>query len=182
VHQADFSTEQLLVNRDAFPELHEGDLVRIQHEGCGSSEGNVLQVEAGSFGLRGDAGSGIGGSNKPIRWFSVLDSVADFFSMRAHREVSIEKVTNTRKYELGIITVSFKRQYLSSPDMWRLVSRFNNRCTTQGMMMTLGSGVEARVGELFDMNKQPIRAGLITIRPDGSGTKIVFRSGSASMV
>jgi hypothetical protein len=147
VHQADFSTEQLLINPEAFPELAEGDLVTIYHTrspgsgsggGGGGTEGfdtqvNVLRVEAGSLG-EGDNG-------RSIKWFSVLDTVAELFSMHAMADVCIEKVGNQRQYHLGIIHVSFKDQYIASPDMWRLVGRFANRCTTQGMVLNLGSGM-----------------------------------------
>jgi len=123
-----------------------------------------------------------------IRWFSILDSVADFFELRPRAEVAIEAVDkdNTSKYEVKFITVSFKDQYLGSADMWRLVQSGQmsaNQCTAMKTVLKLGNNVEAHVETLYDNHKKEMvdknnkpLAGLIT-----KATKIAFRSMSATI-
>lgn len=104
VHPTDFSAEQLLINPVAFPELTAGDLVRVYHPPSSDQpeEGReaLLQVVEGTLVKDADGSKG-------IRWFSILDSVADFFELRPRAEVAIEAVgkDNTSKYEVKFITV-----------------------------------------------------------------------------
>jgi hypothetical protein len=185
VHPADFSSEQLLINPQAITGFHVGDLVRVYHPpSSGQLEGGreaLLQVVEGT--LVKDAEL-----QKGIHWFSILDSVADFFELRPRAEVAIEAVAkdNTAKYEVRFITISFKDQYLGSPDMWRLVrtgQMSDNHCTAMNTVLKLGYGVEAHVEKLYNRNKEEMvdrdnkpLAGLIT-----KGTQVAFRSMSAAI-
>ena len=185
VHPADYSSEQLLINPQAITGFHVGDLVRVYHPPSSDQpEGGreaLLQVVEGTLVKDAELQSG-------IRWFSVLDSVADFFELRPRAEVAIEAVAkdNTSKYEVRFITISFKDQYLGSPDMWRLVrtgQMSDNHCTAMNTVLKLGHGVEAHVEKLYNRNKEEMvdrnnkpLAGLIT-----KGTQVAFRSMSATI-
>jgi hypothetical protein len=189
VHPADFSSEQLLINSVAFSDFRVGDLVRVYHPPSSDQPEDgreaLLQVVEGTL-VKDAEGTVV--KESAIRWFSILDSVADFFELRPRAEVAIEAVAkdSTSKYEARFITVSFKDQYLGSADMWRLVrtgQMSDNNCTAMKKVLKLGHGVEAHVEKLYDKHKMEMvdrnnkpKAGLIT-----KGTKTAFRSMSATI-
>jgi hypothetical protein len=79
-------------------------------------------------------------------------------------------------FALDTVSVSFKNQYLASPDMWLLTSQFHGICTSVGARLKLaGEHVEAVIEGLWGQERD-VKAGYIT-----ADTKIVFRSHSANV-
>ncbi|XP_078679765.1 GATOR1 complex protein DEPDC5-like isoform X3 [Branchiostoma floridae x Branchiostoma belcheri] len=159
IHQETFSENDLVINSKDFPSAKVGDVVEIYQP----EEPNrrlLLQVKA----LKGDS------QQKGI---SVDKTVANVFQLRPFIDVCVNFV-NPQDVALDLVELTFKDQYISRSDMWRLKKSLVSTCAYITKKVEF-AGIRAQIGECW-MRSEKVGSGVIT-----EDTKIVFRS-STSMV
>ena len=106
-----------------------------------------------------------------VAWFSVLSSTAEFFKLQSRGEVRIVPVTNPERYALHTITLTFKDQYLSSADMWRIRQHLSSRHNNQ---------FRGRVVKLNEpLQFQRMHASIGTTLGAGQGSALACRLGTS---
>ncbi|XP_078600096.1 GATOR1 complex protein DEPDC5-like isoform X7 [Branchiostoma floridae x Branchiostoma japonicum] len=159
IHQETFSENDLVINSKDFPSAKVGDVVEIYQP----EEPNrrlLLQVKA----LKGDS------QQKGI---SVDKTVANVFQLRPFIDVCVNFVSS-QDVALDLVELTFKDQYISRSDMWRLKKSLVSTCAYITKKVEF-AGIRAQIGECW-MRSEKVGSGVIT-----EDTKIVFRS-STSMV
>ncbi|CAH1232898.1 DEPDC5 [Branchiostoma lanceolatum] len=159
IHQETFSENDLVINSKDFPSAKVGDVVEIYQP----EEPNrrlLLQVKA----LKGDS------QQKGI---SVDKTVANVFQLRPFIDVCVNFVS-PQDVALDLVELTFKDQYISRSDMWRLKKSLVSTCAYITKKVEF-AGIRAQIGECW-MRSEKVGSGVIT-----EDTKIVFRS-STSMV
>ncbi|XP_066303261.1 GATOR1 complex protein DEPDC5-like isoform X6 [Branchiostoma lanceolatum] len=167
IHQETFSENDLVINSKDFPSAKVGDVVEIYQP----EEPNrrlLLQVKA----LKGDS------QQKGI---SVDKTVANVFQLRPFIDVCVNFVS-PQDVALDLVELTFKDQYISRSDMWRLKKSLVNEPKSTEVSTCAYitkkvefAGIRAQIGECW-MRSEKVGSGVIT-----EDTKIVFRS-STSMV
>ncbi|XP_035692025.1 GATOR complex protein DEPDC5-like isoform X6 [Branchiostoma floridae] len=167
IHQETFSENDLVINSKDFPSAKVGDVVEIYQP----EEPNrrlLLQVKA----LKGDS------QQKGI---SVDKTVANVFQLRPFIDVCVNFVSS-QDVALDLVELTFKDQYISRSDMWRLKKSLVNEPKSTEVSTCAYitkkvefAGIRAQIGECW-MRSEKVGSGVIT-----EDTKIVFRS-STSMV
>uniref|UniRef100_A0A8C4R3B8 Uncharacterized protein n=1 Tax=Eptatretus burgeri TaxID=7764 RepID=A0A8C4R3B8_EPTBU len=99
------SDEELVVNPKAFPSVKIGDILEIAHT---DNEYSPLLLQVKS--LKED---------HQKETISVDQSVATVFNLRPYQDVFVS-VVDAKEVTLDLVELTFKDQYISRSDMWRL--------------------------------------------------------------
>ncbi|XP_015788875.1 GATOR complex protein DEPDC5 isoform X2 [Tetranychus urticae] len=102
---------------------------------------------------------------------SVEQSIASSFHLRPYLDVKVRKV-NPKDVTLDSVELTFKDQYLSRSDMWRLKCHLVKTCIYLNKTVTF-SGIRCTVFEMWSQGER-VASGYLS-----SDTKIVFRSASS---
>eukprot|EP00741_Cyanophora_paradoxa_P012025 tig00020589_g11620.t1 len=132
VHTPEFSTEELVINQEHFPDARVGDTFEIFHPDRPQKR-VVLQVlslapRRGNFQV------------------SVLQSVADLFELQARRVVEVRSIAADNA-EINFLELSFKDQYISQSEIYRFKLHLALSCTYTTRWVQL-EGMRAQVKEI----------------------------------
>jgi hypothetical protein len=171
VHSASDSSSQVLLDRDALPwDLALNDLVSIAAAADGSGAARPSTLSADALVLR------VSSTEKPRGnvAISVLKRVADACGLRTRQPVVVSSALPAA-VSLDVIELSFRDQFATLPDMWRL------RDMTRGACLHVGSELKAlhprvSVQSLYRAGKQ-VRSGV-----SSAATRFVYRSHSARII
>uniref|UniRef100_A0A7S0BN02 Uncharacterized protein n=1 Tax=Rhodosorus marinus TaxID=101924 RepID=A0A7S0BN02_9RHOD len=156
--------DELLVNPDFFPDVREGDMVRIsvmENEDQNSEklpESVVLKVSS---------------VKRLPAEISILSVVADIFKLSAQMIVEVEKVPKESAL-VESVELTLKDQYISSSEMWRLKLFLADSWLHIHKQLAMGL-VKVRVKDLRTENES-VNGGLVSTE-----TTITFRSKSANL-
>ncbi|KAL4169152.1 hypothetical protein KRP22_010076 [Phytophthora ramorum] len=160
VHGPEFRNGELLVlNPDLFPDVKLHDLVEILQPER-THPRLVLSVE----------------SLAPVRGklqVSVAKDIAAQFGLEAFRNVSVRRVQPQDAF-VDFVELSFKDQFLSRADVWRLKVTMLGQCVYVGRTVEC-LGIRSQVDAILASNAQ-LSCGVI-----GDATKIVVRSRSSRL-
>ncbi|KAE9308466.1 hypothetical protein PF008_g20961 [Phytophthora fragariae] len=161
VHGPEFRNGALLVlNPDVFPDVKLHDLVEVAQPERAQHPRLVLAVE----------------SLAPVRGklqVSVAREIAAQFGLEAFRGVTVRRV-DQRDVCVDFVELSFKDQFLSRADVWRLKVTMLGQCVYVGRTVEC-LGIRSQVDAVLADHTQ-LQCGVI-----GDATKIVVRSRSSRL-
>ena len=171
VHSASDSSSQVLLDRDALPwDLALHDLVSIAAAADGSGAARPSTLSADALVLR------VSSTEKPRGnvAISVLKRVADACGLRTRQPVVVS-IVSPAEVLLDVVELSFRDQFATLPDMWRL------RDMTRGACLHVGSELKTlhprvSVQSLYRAGKI-VRSGV-----SSATTRFVYRSHSARII
>ena len=164
IHTSNFSTEDVILNHEIFPDIFEGDYIRVTDaENSGGSIGGViLQIgknQTGRFNLE----------------ISLSKTIADPFNLKPYSLVNVEKVVNKQDVEVDFVELSFRRQFLQRGNMYIFKRSMVDRPVHVRQNVAVG-GVQAQIQELANNGTQRL-SGIVTNK-----TKFIFRSRSTRII
>ncbi|XP_039257201.2 GATOR1 complex protein DEPDC5-like [Styela clava] len=160
IHQANFSEESLVINAKDFPGVKKDDILKIHN--CDGDTSNHLFMKVKSLKRETELQKDT---------ISIEHTIANQFNLHAFQSVYVLKV-DPMDISLDLLEVTFKDQYISRSDMWRLKRHLVGSCTCINEKVEY-CDIRAQVNELWiDSNK--VKCGLVT-----DNTRIVLRSASA---
>uniref|UniRef100_UPI00358EC276 GATOR1 complex protein DEPDC5 isoform X3 n=1 Tax=Myxine glutinosa TaxID=7769 RepID=UPI00358EC276 len=148
------SDEELVVNPKAFPSVKIGDILEIAHT---DNEYSPLLLQVKS--LKED---------HQKETISVDQSVATVFNLRPYQDVFVS-VVDAKEVTLDLVELTFKDQYISRSDMWRLKKSLVNTCAYITQKVEF-AGIRTQASELW-VGREKVTCGYI-----GEDTRVVFRS------
>ncbi|XP_032803029.2 GATOR1 complex protein DEPDC5 isoform X2 [Petromyzon marinus] len=159
VHKKGFheSDEEVVVNPKVFPNVKIGDILEIAHPDDEYSP-LLLQVKSLKEDLQKET-------------VSVDQSVAGVFKLRAYQDVFVN-VVEPSDVTLDLLELTFKDQYISRSDMWRLKKSLVSTCAYITQKVEF-AGIRAQASELW-VKGEKVTCGFIS-----EDTRVVFRSTSA---
>jgi hypothetical protein len=161
VHDVHFSAVDLVINPDYFPpETKLGDIVEIYKQG---NKEKALYLAIGAL-----------TTIRANLHLSVKDTIASACEL-TNREEIVANVVSKESVAVDFAEVTFKDQFISRSDMWRLKMHLKETCAYVGKSISY-SCIRASIRELLS-SEQPVHSGYIT-----PNTKIVFRSRSAEYI
>ncbi|XP_070572864.1 GATOR1 complex protein DEPDC5-like isoform X2 [Ptychodera flava] len=160
VHQKTFSEDELILNPKEFPHARVGDIVEIYHPDSDDSR-LLLQVKSLKESKQSSTKESV----------SVDQSIASAFNLRTYQNV-IVNIVNPETVTLDLLELTFKDQYISRSDMWRLKTSLIDSCAYITRKVEF-SGVRAQISELWAKGEK-VTCGVIS-----ADTKVVFRSSTA---
>ncbi|XP_077995219.1 GATOR1 complex protein DEPDC5-like [Glandiceps talaboti] len=160
VHQKTFSEDELVLNPKEFPNAKVGDIVEIYHPEDDYSR-LLLQVKSLKENKQQATKESV----------SVDQSIAAAFNLRTYKDV-IVNIVNPDDVTLDLLELTFKDQYISRSDMWRLKTSLLNSCAYITRKVEF-SGIRAQISELWSKG---VKVACGNISED---TKVVFRSSTA---
>ncbi|XP_074643885.1 GATOR1 complex protein DEPDC5-like [Tubulanus polymorphus] len=156
--QKNFHNQELVINPKEFPNINIGDVVEVYHP-----EDNYSRLLVQVTSLREDF--------QQKETISVEQSVANAFQLRTYQDV-IVNVVDRKAVALDLVELTFKEQYFSRSDMWRLSKTLINTCVYKGKKVEFAE-MRAQVYEMWAKGER-MACGVFT-----DTTKIVFRSSTA---
>ena len=166
IHTDKHSTNELIINREIFKELSDGDYLNVW-EVDKPSRKLVLRVPPYI------AGQSIGGRLE----ISILKTVADPLNIKAFSKVNVEKVSR-KDAEVDFVELAFKKQFLQRGNLWR----FKNSIPV-GQTIHVGGffsvdGINAQIQEIGKSGSEIATiSGVITDK-----THFIFRSRSTRII
>ena len=164
IHTDKHSTQELILNREVFKELNDGDYIYI-YDLDKPSRKLVLRVVTSSVPATGRLE------------ISILKSVADPLNVKPFTKVAVEKA-NPKDAEVDFVELAFKKQFLQRGNLWR----FKNSLPI-GMTIHVGGffsmdGIHAQVQEIGKSGSEIATiSGIINER-----THFIFRSRSTRIM
>ncbi|KAJ8904620.1 hypothetical protein NDN08_001138 [Rhodosorus marinus] len=156
--------DELLVNPDFFPDVREGDMVRIS---VMENEDQNSEKLPDNFVLK------VSSVKRLPAEISILSVVADIFKLSAQMIVEVEKVPKENAL-VESVELTLKDQYISSSEMWRLKLFLADSWLHIHKQLAMGL-VKVRVKDLRTENES-VNGGLVSTE-----TTITFRSKSANL-
>jgi len=168
VHAASFSTEDLIIRSEDFPDVQVGDILEIYHEEDTFSR-LLLQVHPESLVSESNMTK-----NSPKKNTVFIDKViADSFCLTNFKGVIINKV-DPAIVSLDSVELTFKDQYLGRSEMWRLKKSMVNSVVYLNKKVCFCKGsIRCTINEMWGQGDR-VACGLVT-----TDTKVVFRSTTA---
>nr|XP_006824338.1 PREDICTED: DEP domain-containing protein 5-like [Saccoglossus kowalevskii] len=160
VHQKTFSEDELILNPKEFAMVNVGDVVKIYHV---EDEYSRLLLQVTS--MNEDKQQSIKDS------ISIDQSIATTFNLRTYKDVIVNQVP-PEHVTLDLVELTFKDQYISRSDMWRLKNSLVDSCVYITRKVEF-SGIRAQISELWAKSEK-VACGVIS-----EVTKVVFRSSTA---
>nr|XP_026695007.1 GATOR complex protein DEPDC5-like isoform X2 [Ciona intestinalis] len=161
IHQQNYSDALLIFNTSDLPDVKTFDLLKIHH--CNGSANDFVLVQVISL-KDGEMAKDT---------ISIEATLAQSFGLKVFQDVYVYK-TEPEDVALDLFEVSFKDQYISRSDMWRMKKTFLNSCVYIDQYLPF-SGIRAQVSELWS-NSMKVRCGYIT-----DNTNFVLRSYTAEV-
>lgn len=109
--------------------------------------------------------------SKDKQCISIEQSIASSFHLRPYLDVKVRKV-NPKDVTLDSVELSFKDQYLSRSDMWRIKCHLLKSCVYLNKTI-IYANIRCTVFEMWSQGER-VACGYI-----GEDTKVVFRSASS---
>ncbi|XP_068246692.1 GATOR complex protein Iml1 isoform X2 [Palaemon carinicauda] len=163
-HQKTYREEDVLVNlKDLGPDVKEGDVIEVYHPEDDLPR-LLLQIP-------------ITKDEIPVQkdTISIEQSITSNFQLRNYKDVIVRKV-DPKAVALELVELTFKDQYLSRSDMWRLKTNLVNSVVYINKKVEFCAGiVRCQVYEMWALGEK-VACGVVT-----DDTKVVYRS-STSMV
>uniref|UniRef100_S4RKY3 DEP domain containing 5, GATOR1 subcomplex subunit n=1 Tax=Petromyzon marinus TaxID=7757 RepID=S4RKY3_PETMA len=150
--------EEVVVNPKVFPNVKIGDILEIAHPDDEYRSPLLLQVKSLKEDLQKET-------------VSVDQSVAGVFKLRAYQDVFVN-VVEPSDVTLDLLELTFKDQYISRSDMWRLKKSLVSTCAYITQKVEF-AGIRAQASELW-VKGEKVTCGFIS-----EDTRVVFRSTSA---
>ncbi|XP_066544990.1 GATOR1 complex protein DEPDC5 isoform X2 [Amia ocellicauda] len=159
IHKRGFggNEDELMVNSKVFPQVRPGDIVEIAHPNDEYSP-LLLQVKNLKEDLQKET-------------VSVDQTVAQAFKLRAYQDVFVN-IVDPKDVTLDLVELTFKDQYISRGDMWRLKKSLVSSCAYVSQKVEF-AGIRAQASELW------VRGEKVTCGYISEDTRVVFRSTSA---
>ncbi|KAI9141406.1 hypothetical protein BKA69DRAFT_1138976, partial [Paraphysoderma sedebokerense] len=155
IHDDRFSKHELIINPDIFPSLNVGDLVEIFHP-------SASIPPAGSTAHQVSLSSS---TRRLILQVTILDKEL------LAKQSQLQPTLVTADY----VEISFRDQYISRSDMWRLTVSLTNMCVYVGKKLSFAGCIRAQIKEIY-LNGRRVSCGFFTDQ-----TKAIFRSESSKM-
>jgi hypothetical protein len=180
--------EEIIVNPAFFKGARVGDIIEIaqtqdEDGGGGGGGGGPLSSSAASQARLDERHERHEGADGTVRLLlqiaslhplkgtvelSILDTLADTFSLKARREVTVQLV-RPEAVALDVVELSFRDQFISRADLWRFKEQMCNQVFHLESPVTV-YGMRAQVDRLL-IGGQCVTSGLVS-----SSTKFSFRS------
>uniref|UniRef100_A0A7S3D6D7 Uncharacterized protein n=1 Tax=Palpitomonas bilix TaxID=652834 RepID=A0A7S3D6D7_9EUKA len=164
VHNESFSTEELLINGKELPFVREGDVIELVPLDGKADGSRVALVKQSSL-----------SSLKGVQCISISKQLADLFAVKPREEATVQLI-RPDQVRTSIVTLSFRDQFLSRSDLFRLQGLLVGQCLYQGQSLFI-DGMRLRVKEICDE-----REGYVERRKCGvvfPSSRLAFRSNSA---
>ncbi|ELT94063.1 hypothetical protein CAPTEDRAFT_139536 [Capitella teleta] len=165
IHQKNFSGKYLctlLLNAKEFPQLGAGDVVEIYHPEDENSR-LLLQYKPMKDELQ---------KNETV---SIAQSIATNanFNLKLYKDVIVNKVV-AKDVALDLVELTYREQYFSRADMWRLRKSLINSCLYMTQKIRFAE-MKAQVAELWS-KADKVACGYVT-----DETRVTFRSMTAQV-
>jgi len=158
VHSSTHSNEDIILNRDIFRDLAEGNFVQIYDPEKVNMKLILKLPVLQPCGNRLE--------------LSLSKVLADAFGFKPFSRVLVEKITPL-EYNVLFVELAFRRQFLQRGNMWRFKEAFCGRPVYFGQNVSV-DGIQAQIQELRDETNMPMISGIIS-----KNTNFIFRSRSA---
>ncbi|XP_076800550.1 GATOR1 complex protein DEPDC5-like isoform X1 [Clavelina lepadiformis] len=159
-HQQNYNDEPLLFNTSDLPNVRPEDILKIYNCDGNSSNFMLFKVKTLSDCLPKDT-------------VSIETTLANAFGLHVFQNVYVEQVEH-EEVTIDLFEVTFKDQYISRSDMWRLKKHLVNSCAHIDQYLEF-SDIRAQVSELWT-NSTKVKFGYIS-----DNTNFVLRSFTAEV-
>uniref|UniRef100_A0A7S3D6K3 IML1 N-terminal double psi beta-barrel domain-containing protein n=1 Tax=Palpitomonas bilix TaxID=652834 RepID=A0A7S3D6K3_9EUKA len=119
VHNESFSTEELLINGKELPFVREGDVIELVPLDGKADGSRVALVKQSSL-----------SSLKGVQCISISKQLADLFAVKPREEATVQLI-RPDQVRTSIVTLSFRDQFLSRSDLFRLQGLLVGQCLYQ---------------------------------------------------
>ncbi|KAJ1308651.1 hypothetical protein OPQ81_004345 [Rhizoctonia solani] len=150
----------ITINRESWPGLAPGDVIRVS-SGKGQDSDGVLFIVPPDDATR-----------PPLNQITVARPIANFFGFKNHSEILLTKIDKNTVI-VDYVEIEFKDQYLGRCEMWRLSNSLKNSCIYVGQKVNFIGCISASIRNIYIKGKQ-VSSGIVD-----ASTKIIFRSLSA---
>ena len=181
VHDVKHSNEEIIINKESFPDIYEGDYIQVYHVdnpgqklalripyATTTSNSNGTQTQNAATSGRAD--------------ISLLKSVAGVIQLTSFHKVAVEKVYDIKNIEIHSVDIAFRKQFLQRGNLWRYKQYMIGRTVHIGGVSSI-LGMQAQFQELWcslsntTESLQPVVSGVIT-----NNTHFTFRSRSTRLI
>lgn len=172
VHDVKHSHEEVIINKDTFPDIFEGDYIQVYHV-----DNPNLKLSLRIPFSNGSQNAATSGRAD----ISLLKSVASVIQLTSFHKVAVEKVYDIKDIEIHSVDIAFRKQFLQRGNLWRYKQCMIGRTVHVGGVSSI-LGMQAQFQELWRSANttdllQPLVSGVIT-----NNTRFTFRSRSTRLI
>ncbi|CEL59555.1 Vacuolar membrane-associated protein IML1 OS=Cryptococcus neoformans var, neoformans serotype D (strain B-3501A) GN=IML1 PE=3 SV=1 [Rhizoctonia solani AG-1 IB] len=154
------SIADITINRESWPGLAPGDVIRV-------SSGKAQDLDGVLFIVPQDDAT-----RPPTNQITVARPIATFFGFKNHSEILLTKIDRNTVI-VDYVEIEFRDQYLGRCDMWRLSNSLKNSCVYVGQRVNFIGCISASIRSIYIRGKR-VSSGIVD-----ASTKAIFRSLSA---
>ncbi|KAG8690626.1 vacuolar membrane-associated protein iml1, partial [Ceratobasidium sp. 423] len=155
----------ITINRESWPGLAPGDVIRIS-SGKGQDSDGVLFIVPPDDATRPPPNQAC------FLWITIARPIANFFGFKNHSDILLTKIDRSTVI-VDYVEIEFKDQYLGRCDMWRLSNSLKNSCVYVGQKVNFIGCISAAIRSIYVKGKRAT-SGIVD-----ASTKAIFRSLSA---